>query len=103
MNMPNKNYINGANYERKIANKLRNHGYYVMRSSGSKGLFDLIAIDFKLGQIKLIQIKNYRLGKSEFETIRTNIKKLAPQHAAEITFYALEHTRRGTDQMTLIR
>lgn len=103
MNMPNHNYANGANYERKIANKLRQKGYYVMRSSGSKGLFDLIAIDFRLGQIKLIQLKNYKLSKGEFERIRQDIRKLAPQHSAEISFYALEHVSRGSDQMTLIR
>ena len=101
--MPNKNYRNGANYERRIANKLRERGYYVMRSSGSKGLFDLIAIDFRLGHIKLIQLKNYKLSKPEFERMRQEIKELAPQPSAEISFYALEHVARGADQITLIR
>ena len=101
--MPNHNYANGANYERKIANRLREKGYYVMRSSGSKGIFDLIAIDFRLGQIKLIQLKNYKLSRPEFERLRQDIKSLAPQHSAEISFYALEHTARGRDELTLIR
>lgn len=42
--MPNANYIRGANFERKIKKEYEQNGYYVMRSSGSKGIADLIAI-----------------------------------------------------------
>lgn len=101
--MVNRRYKNGADYERKIANRLRNKGYYVMRSSGSKGLFDLICIDFRLGQIKLIQLKNYKLSKTELQSFKDRIKELASQHSAEISFYTVEHVHRGSDQMTLIR
>lgn len=101
--MVNHNYRRGANFERKIANKLRQKGYYVMRSSGSHGIFDLIAIDFKSGHIKFIQIKNYQIGKKKFQRISEEIRALAPQPAAEVSFYVLEHAGKGTDKMTLVK
>lgn len=101
--MPNNNYRNGAAYERRIATKLKQKGYYVMRSSGSHGIFDLIAIDFNSGHIMFIQLKNYAIGKKEFQRISEEIKALAPQPAAEVSFYILEHAGKGTDRMTLIK
>ena len=101
--MPNKNYVNGANYERRIANKLRQEGMLVIRSAGSKSLWDLIAIDFKLGNIKLIQIKKYKLSRPELGKMKDEIDALGAQPCAEVGFYVVEHTRRGTDRMTRIR
>jgi len=40
----NQRYIKGRNFENYVADKLRKAGYYVIRSAGSKGVFDLIAI-----------------------------------------------------------
>ena len=101
--MTNHNYRKGADFERKIANKLRAKGYLVIRSAGTKSLVDLVALDLKVGKIMLIQLKNYKLTKPEFERMSAEIRKLAPQPSAEVSFYALEHTGRGTDRMTLIR
>lgn len=42
--MPNKNYIKGRSFEYRIVAYLRNRGYYVQRSYGSKGVFDILAI-----------------------------------------------------------
>jgi hypothetical protein len=42
--MPNKRYIAGRNFEYKIKRELENMGWYVIRSAGSKSLFDLTGI-----------------------------------------------------------
>jgi len=40
----NKNYVKGRSFEYRTQNFLRKIGYYVIRSYGSKGLYDLLAI-----------------------------------------------------------
>ena len=42
--LPSKNYHKGRTFEYRVQNYLRKKGYYVIRSYGSKGLYDLIAI-----------------------------------------------------------
>lgn len=37
-------YNKGVNFERRVRKDLENKGYYVVRSAGSKGVFDLIAL-----------------------------------------------------------
>ena len=74
--MPNKNYIKGRNHENYIKRKYEAQGYACVRSSGSKGAVDVIAIkkgpyctmvDKPCPVIKAIQCKpkNHRPGKSE--------------------------------------
>lgn len=43
--MVNKNYKKGYVFELKIKHLLEDKGYYVMKSGGSHGIFDLIAFD----------------------------------------------------------
>lgn len=47
----------GIRFEYKIRDMYRKMGYYVIRSAGSHGFFDLIAIHPKLKEIKLLQLK----------------------------------------------
>jgi len=42
--MPNKNYISGRNFEYRVRDYLVSKGYLVIRSAGSKGVADLVAI-----------------------------------------------------------
>ena len=42
--MPNKKYLAGRRFEYKIKEELQKSGWYVIRSAGSKSLFDLIGI-----------------------------------------------------------
>lgn len=42
--MPNKNYVSGRNFEYKVRDYLVSKGYLVIRSAGSKGVADLVAI-----------------------------------------------------------
>lgn len=55
-----KHYNKGANYERALKKQLEMAGYYVMRSAGSKGPADLIAINNQTKKIKVIQAKTYK-------------------------------------------
>ena len=55
--MPNKNYINGSNLERSRKKDWEGLGYFVMKSGGSRGPFDLIAIREGKGLPILIQVK----------------------------------------------
>ena len=49
------NYATGARIERLARDVLRRYGYYVVRSAGSKGAFDLVA--WNKDEIKFIQCK----------------------------------------------
>ncbi len=53
--MPNRNYLKGRSFEQKTAKWYREQGYLVLRSAGSKGLFDLVAVNSE--HIMLIQCK----------------------------------------------
>lgn len=57
--MPNKNYINGRNFEYKVKKIWEDQGYYVIRSAGSHGIADLVALDFdgQYTSVVLIQCK----------------------------------------------
>lgn len=50
-------YEQGRNKEYSVMKKLRRDGYYAIRSAGSHGLFDVIAIDHEKKEILLIQVK----------------------------------------------
>ena len=54
--MPNKNYRKGYRIELIAKKELEANGYSVMRSGGSKGIFDLCAYDFN--HFRLIQLKS---------------------------------------------
>lgn len=57
--MPNKHYESGRRFEYRIKNHLERIGYYVIRSAGSKGIADLVAI-IPVGnhsKVFLIQVK----------------------------------------------
>lgn len=42
--MPNKKYVQGANFERQVKNVLEAMGYYAIRSAGSHGVADVVAL-----------------------------------------------------------
>jgi len=48
-------YVKGRRFENYVREKLERKGYLVVRSAGSKGLFDLVAL--KKGEILLIQCR----------------------------------------------
>lgn len=55
------NYLKGYNNELRTIGRLRRRGYYVLRSSGSHGLFDIVALRPDPDQdVLLIQVKTNR-------------------------------------------
>lgn len=49
-------YASGRAFEYRVRDELRGDGYFVVRSAGSKGIVDIVAI--RPGQILLVQCKN---------------------------------------------
>ena len=55
--MPNKNYLSGRRKEYKVKKKFERQGYIVLRTAGSHGFADLVAIDIREKKIIFIQCK----------------------------------------------
>jgi Holliday junction resolvase len=88
--MPNRNYITGRNFEYRVKAYLESLGYFVMRSCGSKGVYDLIAvppanknkipISFVTGKALLIQCKKRDyVHPEEMERLQKTSRKLDAQ------------------------
>ena len=62
-------YRKGANFERRVKKFFEKLGYYVVRSAGSHGLFDLVAVKKKV--VLGVQCKvDGRLSKEEERKLR---------------------------------
>jgi len=61
-----RSYVKGRRFENYVKEKLERKGYLVVRSAGSKGLFDLVAL--RRGEILLIQCK-WRKGRMSKEMV----------------------------------
>jgi len=55
--MPNKNYVKGVRFERKLVNQARAEGLIAFRSAGSHSPIDVVIIDKFKRKIDLIQCK----------------------------------------------
>lgn len=62
--MPNKNYVKGRAKEYKIKRDFTKRGYTVLRTAGSHGFADLVAVRSD-GKIKFIQCKPDNFSKTE--------------------------------------
>lgn len=82
--MPKTNYQSGARAERLLRAKLKRHGYEVVRSAGSKGMFDLVAWNTTI--IRFIQVKSGDAPTKEALTDIDNCK-LPPNSFAELWHY----------------
>jgi Holliday junction resolvase len=82
--MANARYRKGAELERKIMASLKEKGYHVVRSAGSKGPFDLIALG-KPGEVLVIQVKAGRGKMTRAE--RMELVDLATDHGATPVLY----------------
>lgn len=63
--MVNKEYIKGRKKEYKIKKDYENMGYIVLRTAGSHGFADLIAVDKLSKEIVFIQAKGEKEKESE--------------------------------------
>lgn len=63
------NYARGADFERKVQAHLESEGYVTVRSAGSKGAVDVVAL--KQGETLLVQVKrsNPRLSPADRSTL----------------------------------
>jgi len=71
---PRSPYRKGARYEYHVRDLLREDGYLVARTAGSRGPFDLIAIHPEKREILLIQVKK---AGSAPRTLREELARLA--------------------------
>lgn len=69
----NKAYIAGRNFEYKIKKLLEERGYVVLRTAGSHGPFDLVAIDSQHKTILLIQCKAYTSTQLKSQLLRESV------------------------------
>lgn len=67
--MPNRNYNRGANFERAIKKNMEDADHFVVRSAGSKGPADLVAIN-EDGEVTLIQCEVGTVSKSKLELLK---------------------------------
>lgn len=75
--MPNKNYEKGRRKEYKICDYLKKKGFdIVQRTAGSHSPFDIIAINIKAKQIRLIQCKPDTMNAHQQQKIRDKNKDL---------------------------
>ena len=58
-------YERGRSFEYRVIKELRDRGFYVLRSAGSKGAFDLVAFD--KDRVFLIQVKKKNLTRDYIE------------------------------------
>jgi Holliday junction resolvase len=68
----NKNYVNGRAKEYRIKKKLESEGWIVLRTAGSHGFADLIAIDKLCKVIKFVQCKPNNFSEKEKEKIKND-------------------------------
>ena len=63
-------YHRGRRFEYKVKQYYESHGWFVVRSAGSKGIADLVAIKPRAEEIHLIQCKKHGyLSKTEREEL----------------------------------
>jgi len=67
--MVNKNYVKGRSKEYRLKRKYERQGYIVLRTSGSHGFADLVAIDPKELEIIFIQSKPKNISKKKKKEI----------------------------------
>lgn len=67
--MPNKNYLKGVRKERKLVNGARALGLIAFRSAGSHSPIDVVIIDKKSKQIRLVQCKPDDIREKEKEKL----------------------------------
>ena len=80
--MPNRNYINGANKERKIVNAARERGAVSFRSAGSHSPIDVIIIEGST--IRLIQSKPKSMSQAKKDALQAQYGHLEGDY--KVTF-----------------
>ena len=83
-------YKSGRAYEYKARKILEREGFYVIRSAGSRGIIDLVAI--KPNKIKLIQVKS--TSRDEIK-IPNELKEFAKKYSNQMVEVELWVFKKG--------
>ena len=82
--MPRSPYKKGARYEYYVKQLLEEEGYLVVRTAGSHGPFDLIAIDKGKREILLVQVTRRKYIPAE---LKESLASLAGTYAVKPVVY----------------
>ena len=74
--MPNKNYLKERRKEYRVAKDLRMLGWDVLRTAGSHGFCDLIALKHEIKRIRFIQCKPDNFSKLKIARLNQKYKYL---------------------------
>ena len=88
-----KAYLKGRRIEYKCKRELEELGYTVLRSAGSHGPFDLIAIHPAMKTILLIQVKARELRPSELRRLLEELRKYNGSYTVEARIYCKKNGR----------
>lgn len=66
------NYISGRSREYRLKRHLEGMGFTVLRTAGSHGFVDLIALDKQTRIINFIQVKPSKMGKKASRTLQVD-------------------------------
>lgn len=95
------NYTRGRTFEYRVMAHYRALGYTTLRTAGSHGLADIIAIHPARGEVLLIQCKAVRMGIRAEQRILDDMRRAIPTHdprfgtARPYTITHLLYTRRS--------
>ncbi|MCC6051572.1 MAG: hypothetical protein LM580_12740 [Thermofilum sp.] len=84
--MPRSPYKRGARYEYYVKQLLEEKGYLVVRTAGSHGPFDLIAVDKEKREILLVQVTKRKHLPAE---LKRELASLAGTYAVKPVVYQL--------------
>ena len=84
--MPRSPYRKGARYEYYVKRLLEEKGYLVVRTAGSHGPFDLIALDTEKREILLVQVTKRKSLPAE---LKRKLASLAGTYAVKPIVYQL--------------
>ena len=99
--MGNKQYQKGVRAEYLARDALKGFGYYVIRSSGSHGIIDLIGFD--LNSIILVQVKSGEFPFSEKNKCITDLeafKRLLPLNC-RVELWIKKQNASGFERLTI--
>ena len=79
----NKNYQRGTRFERVIISSLEELGYATLRTAGSHGFADVVAVNDKL--VRFIQSKVTKEPKIRLSTYKKDVSKILLTHSPDNT------------------
>jgi hypothetical protein len=104
--MPNKRYIAGRQFEYKVKRHLEKGGWKVLRTSGSHGLFDLIALKLKKrkhSSIPYLVIDFWQLKKNITDNMAIKLVEKIQKEIFKKVCYIVQGKEEGKKYISLLR